>query len=136
MRKISKNSYFFIFEVDFFKDCWWTVYETFWYRSCSSFYDLKKLQVQKHPSFGDISIQLYKEFGKIEIYQKNYIFLNYEEIFSENTFQLFNSSAITEKWKKLKFESLRSRKLTVRNYLNFEPSKFLRNRLIWALKVS
>ena len=34
------------------------------------FYDLKKLQVQKHPSFGDISIQLYKEFGKIEIYQK------------------------------------------------------------------
>ena len=61
------------------------------------FYDLKKLQVQKHPSFGDTSIQLYKEFGKIEIYQKNYIFLNYEEIFSENTYQLFNSSAITEK---------------------------------------
>ena len=55
------------------------------------FYDLKKLQVQKHPSFGDISIQLYKEFGKIEIYQKNYIFLNYEEIFSENTFQLFRN---------------------------------------------
>ena len=55
------------------------------------FYDLKKLQVQKHPSFGDISIQLYKEFGKIEIYQKNHIFLNYEEIFSENTFQLFRN---------------------------------------------
>ena len=55
------------------------------------FYDLKKLQVQKHPSFGEISIQLYKEFGKIEIYQKIHIFLNYEEIFSENTFQLFRN---------------------------------------------
>ena len=31
MRKVSENSYFFIFEVDFFKDRWWTVYETFWY---------------------------------------------------------------------------------------------------------
>ena len=55
------------------------------------FYDLKKFQVLKHLSFGDISLQLYKEFGKIEIYQKNHFFLNYEEIFSENTFQLFRN---------------------------------------------
>ena len=115
MRKISKNSYFFIFEVDFFKDCWWTVYETIWYRCCSSFFMTSKNCKSKNILVLEIfSIQLYKEFGKIEIYQKNHIFLNYEEIFSENTFQLFNSSAITEKWKKLKFESLRSRKLTVR----------------------
>ena len=53
------------------------------------FYDLKKLQVQKHPSFGDISIQLYKELGKIEIYKKNHIFLNYEEIFPEDVFNQF-----------------------------------------------
>ena len=55
------------------------------------FYDLKKLQVQKRPSFKEISIQLYKEFGKIEIYQKNHIFLNYKGIFSGNTFQLFHN---------------------------------------------
>ena len=85
------------------------------------FYDLKKLQVQKHPSFGDISIQLYKEFGKIEIYQKNYIFLNYEEIFSENTFQLFRNlfwDSCTfflrvSSWFMSYAESLASSKLTV-----------------------